>query len=114
VYEKGDKLDKISIENIKKLCKEESIVWSHHVAIRCQQRGIKTADVENCLMSGEIIEEYPEDYPYCSYLILGLSIKKQNLHVVCGIGNSRLWIITAYFPSIDKWELDCKTRKENK
>lgn len=64
-------------------------------------------------MSGEIIEEYPEDYPYCSYLILGLSIKKQYLHVVCGIGNSRLWIITAYFPSIDKWEPDCKTRKEN-
>ncbi|MPM03085.1 hypothetical protein SDC9_49344 [bioreactor metagenome] len=52
-------------------------------ATRCLQRGIKTADIENCILSGEIIEEYPDDYPYCSYLILGLTIKNQFLLDVC-------------------------------
>ena len=31
--------------------------------------------------------------------------------VVCGSGNKKLWVITAYFPSTDKWESDFKTRK---
>lgn len=91
---------------------ENSIIWSQHVATRCLQRGIKTVDIENCILNGEIIEEYPDDYPYYSYLILGLTTKNQFLHVVCGMGNNKLWIITAYFPSLDKWESDFKKRKE--
>lgn len=109
---KDDSLDQEVIVNIRKLCKENSIIWSQHVAIRGIQRGIKTADIENCILSGEIIEEYPDDYPYGSYLILGLTIKNQFLHVVCGIGDNKLWIITAYFPSLDIWEPDFKKRKE--
>ncbi len=105
-------MDQEILVNIKKLCKESSIIWSQHVATRCLQRGIKTADIENCILSGEIIEEYPDDYPYCSYLILGLTIKNQFLHVVCGIGDNKLWIITAYFPSLDKWEPSFIKRKE--
>ena len=110
---KDDSLDAGVIINIKKLCKEGSIVWSQHAATRCLQRGIKTTDIENCILSDdEIIEEYPDDYPYCSYLILGLTIENQFLHVVCGIGDNKLWIITAYFPSLDKWETSFKKRKE--
>ena len=105
-------MNQIKLENIRKLCRENLIIWSQHVATRCQQRGIKTIDIENCILNGEIIEEYPDDYPYCSYLILGVTINNQNLHVVCGIGDNKLWIITAYFPSSDKWEPDFKTRKE--
>ncbi|WP_019227212.1 DUF4258 domain-containing protein [Sedimentibacter sp. B4] len=46
-------------------------------------KGIKTAEIENCILSGEIIEEYPDDYPYCSYLILGLKINNQFLLYDC-------------------------------
>ncbi|MGB4439748.1 MAG: DUF4258 domain-containing protein [Sedimentibacter sp.] len=105
-------MDQIALENVRKLCKEESIIWSQHVATRCLQRGIKTIDIENCLLNGEIIEKYLDDYPYCSYLILGLTIKNQSLHVICGIGDSKLWIITAYFPSLEKRESNFKKRKE--
>ncbi len=105
-------MDQEVLINIKKLCDENSIIWSQHVATRCLQRGIKTNDIENCILSGEIIEKYPYDYPYCSYLILGLTIKNQYLHVICGIGDNKLWVITAYFPSLDKWEPDFKKRKE--
>ncbi len=35
------------------------------------------------------------------------------LHVVIGNHESDLFLITAYFPSFDKWESDFKTRKEN-
>lgn len=66
-----------------------------------------------CIMNGEIIEQYPDDYPYPSCLILGMSIEDKYLHVVIGHHESDLFLITAYFPSVDKWEADFKTRKEH-
>jgi hypothetical protein len=64
-------------------------------------------------MNGEIIEQYPTDYPYPSCLILGLSVSNQHIHVVVGSNMETLWIITAYYPNPDKWENDNKTRKED-
>lgn len=60
---------------------------------------------------GEIIERYPNDYPYPSCLLLGSAVNKRKIHIVCGIGNGKLYIITAYYPDTDKWENDYKTRK---
>ena len=95
---------------IKALCKSGSIEWTQHAMSRMDARGIEQHEVEDALLLGEAIETYPNDTPYPSYLILG----KNGLHVVCGIGLGRLWIITAYRPSSDKWEEDLKTRKEAK
>jgi hypothetical protein len=37
------------------------------------------------------------------------------MHVVAGVGDGKLWIITEYHPTLEKWENDYKTRKaENK
>ena len=33
------------------------------------------------------------------------------MHVCCAIGDNKLWIITAYYPTEEKWESDYKTRK---
>ncbi|WP_026767768.1 DUF4258 domain-containing protein [Selenomonas ruminantium] len=92
---------------LKKLCKEDNISWTNHVLQRLIQRGIHTSDVVEAIMTGEIIEDYPDDYPYPSCLVLG----SNKLHVVCGVGEGRLWIITAYSPTPDKWESDLKTRR---
>jgi hypothetical protein len=64
-------------------------------------------------VNGEIIEQYPNDYPFPSCLVLGLSVHKKCLHVVCGIGDAELWLITAYYPNIDKWEEGFRVRKGN-
>jgi hypothetical protein len=76
------------------------------------KRNITIEDVENVLMSGEIIEEYPDDYPYPSCLILGCSPENNHVHVVCGISDTELHLITAYYPNPVKWLEDFKTRKE--
>jgi hypothetical protein len=39
--------------------------------LRLRERGIKRADVINCIQSGEIIEQYLDDMPFPSCLILG-------------------------------------------
>lgn len=104
----------MQIEDLQKICKLENIEITLHAAKRLEQRGITTDDILSCIFSGNIIEQYPEDYPFPSCLILGMSIKKQFIHVVMGSDTERLWIITAYYPSIEKWEKDLRTRKENK
>ena len=43
--------------------------------------------------------------------MLGWLVDNKPIHIVCGIGDSKLWLITAYIPGSDKWEDDYKTRK---
>jgi hypothetical protein len=99
------------IDKIRYLCAECSIVWTAHIALRLRQRNIKTEDVEFAVLTGEIIENYVNDYPYPSCLILGKSVKGQWLHVVCGIGKDELRMVTAYYPNPLEWSDDLKTRK---
>lgn len=63
-------------------------------------------------MNGEIIENYPEDYPFPSALVLECKNGKP-MHIVAGIGKNKLWIITAYYPDEKHWSSDYKTRKEH-
>ncbi len=75
------------------------------------ERGILLEDVENVLNNGSIIEEYPDDYPFPSCLILGNSNEK-NPHVCASLDDGYIYIITAYIPDSTRWESDLKTRKE--
>ena len=93
--------------NIKDFCRQGRIEWTAHVQQRIVQRGISRQDVKDALMSGEIIEDYPDDCPFPSCLMLGAN----RLHVVCGVSTEALWVITAYRPMEDQWETDLKTRK---
>ena len=62
-------------------------------------------------MVGEIIEEYPTAYPYPCALFLGYTCENKPLHVVAGTDGTELWLITAYYPTLDKWDNDYKSRK---
>ena len=92
---------------IKALCSRGKIEWTNHSMQRLLKREISREEVKTAIMTGEVIENYPNDYPFPSCLVLGAN----NIHVVCGVGQGKLWIITAYHPSLDKWESDLKTRK---
>ena len=107
-------MDGITIDILRNLCKDETILVTQHVYSRCRERGISYADIKNAILKGEIIELYPSDYPYPSCLLLGATVNNKYLHVVCGIGEGKLWIVTAYYPNPEKWEPDMKTRKGNK
>lgn len=89
----------------------KNLNFTIHSLDRLKERGILIHDVQNALKSGEIIEHYPNDYPFPSCLVFGISCGGRIMHVCCGIGNNKIWIITAYFPTTDKWENDLKTRK---
>ena len=107
-------MEKLDINIIKQLIKDEKIRWTNHIVVRLLQRNITQDDVLNTLLNGEIIEEYENDYPYPSCLVYGISLNNKILHVVCSSNEEELWIITAYYPDNIEWENDLKTRKEIK
>ncbi len=107
-------MKKLNIDDIKKMVKDGKIRWTKHVIVRLFQRNISQEDIENALLDGEIIEEYENDYPYPSCLVYGINLNDEVLHIVCGLNEIELWIITAYYPDNIKWEEDLKKRKEKK
>lgn len=102
----------IRIERLQEYYKQDKIIISVHAQQRLRQRGIKQKDIKSCIMSGEIIEQYPDDFPFPSCLIFGYSIDEKVLHVVASDEGTASRIITAYYPNIEKFENDLKTRKE--
>lgn len=103
----------MDLELIKSLCNENKLQWTNHILVRLLQRNIKITDVKEEILSGKIIEEYPDDYPHPSCLILGITLNKQFLHIVCGIDENLLWLITAYKPSINEWDETFTKRRRN-
>ena len=102
----------MGIDRIQKLCEENSIHWTDHAIKRIIQRGITRAEVKHVLSVGKIIEEYPEDYPYPSCLIVGTTVERRHIHVVCGVANDELWIISVYIPNPEEWVDAFSKRKE--
>ena len=102
----------LKIEELRKLCNDETIQMTSHVIQRCRERRIKYEDIKYCIMNGEIIENYPNDYPFPSALVLGFLVNSKHLHIVVGLTDDSIWIITAYYPDLSKWKKDFKTRKE--
>ena len=90
---------------------DSNIKWAKHCLERMQERDISINDVESCLQTGEIIEDYPDDFPHPSCLIFGHTKENKILHIVVGSDSSNLFFITAYFPNTDKFEKDLKTRR---
>lgn len=96
-----------------------SVEYRAHCLKRMMERDISRKDVENCIMKGEIIEDYhldefnlsTESYPSC--LILGVTVIEQKaLHVVIGYKESTIIVITAYRPDVECWMPDNRTRRK--
>ena len=106
------KQDLLKIEMIKEYIVNRKIDWTKHCLNRLNQRNILISDVKKAIENGKIIEYYYDDYPYPSCLILGYDMNNKVLHIVCGVSDNLVHMITAYYPDISKWENDMKTRRK--
>ncbi len=102
----------IDINILRKYYDEDNVLISEHAVMRFKQRDIKMKDIRYAINNGEIIEQYPDDYPYPSCLILGKTKSDEYIHIVMSDEGTMSRIITAYYPDADKWSQDFRTRKE--
>jgi hypothetical protein len=75
-----------------------------------RERHISPIEVKHAILSGEVLEQYPEDKYRPSCLICGVTKEGRILHVHCSI--DPVWIITAYDPTLnpDEWDPEFRRR----
>jgi hypothetical protein len=88
------------------------IVLRLHAVKRMAKRAISEEDIRTVVTSGKTIEEYPNDMPYPSRLLLGWSGNRP-LHVVVAenIEQQQVIVITVYEPDAERWTSDYARRK---
>jgi len=96
---------------IKFLMNNRTIVLSNRFLDMLTKRGISLSHVKSAIYSSEIIEQYPNDYPYPSVLILGYTNDNKPIHIAISVKEGLACLFAIYYPSLDVWESDFKTRK---
>ena len=88
------------------------LVFRIHALKRMRQRHIDEEDIRHVVMTGEIIENYPDTTPFPCRLVMGWC-RSRCLHVVVAddIHAREIIVITAYEPNPFEWESDLKRRK---
>lgn len=74
------------------------------------ERMITADEIKETVLTGEIIEEYPDDRRGESCLVFRVA-QNRPIHVVCSPKAEYLAIITAYLPAADQWSSDYKVRR---
>ena len=97
-------------EILKRVFGEKQYIMSLHASDRAVKRDIDDFEIEEAVIDGEIIEDYPDDKYGPSCLILGRTKADRILHVQASYP-PKVKVITVYEPSPDEWESDWKTRK---
>jgi hypothetical protein len=106
------KLPDDAAEFVKRCVRQNRIKWTYHVNMRLEGRFIPRRFIVGSTDNYEIIEGYPEDKYFPSYLVY-THYQKRVFHVLfaCDVGEDNVRIITAYYPGPDHWEADFKTRR---
>ncbi|MCJ7483860.1 MAG: DUF4258 domain-containing protein [Thermodesulfovibrionales bacterium] len=81
-----------------------------HAVKRMIRRLIDRVEIEDAVLTGEIIEEYPDDKYSPSCLIYGRSKSGRHLHVQLSLPPTVV-IITAYDPDETEW-IDFRVRRK--
>jgi hypothetical protein len=96
-------------KKLAKLIESGEILISNHARVRMFERNISTDDLITIISSGEIIEEYHDDEPCPSVLIVGF-IETVAYHTVIAICTDHIRVITVYIPEENKW-IDYRRRR---
>jgi len=100
-------------ENVSDIVKKPySLLFRVHALRQMFNRRIDETDIEEVVRKGTIIEEYPDDTPYPSYLMYRI-VRGRPLHVVGAYDKEEgvIIVVTAYEPDPDRWEEHHTRRK---
>jgi hypothetical protein len=88
------------------------LIYRQHAIKRMHERCITEPEIEQAIESGTIIEQYPNDTPYPSVLLLGhAGIKAIHIVYADSIENDARIIITVYEPDPRIWFENLKRRR---
>ena len=96
----------IEIEDIKARVRADQYVYTLHAEIERRTDNLTFAQIEDALLHGEILEQYPDTGRGESCLVVGFA-GDVPIHVVCGWRGAKVAVVTVYVPRppkfIDPW-----------
>jgi len=87
----------MDIEKIKAQVRVNQYVYTHHAEIERRADELTFAQVEEALLNGEILEQYPDTGRGESCLVVGFA-EDVPIHAVCGWRGEKVALITVYIP----------------
>jgi len=95
---------------LKQVFLNQQYLFTAHASNRAVQRNILSSEIEEAVVDGQVIEDYPDDKYSPSCLIMGQTKLARILHIQVSYPPS-VKIITVYEPSSNDWGNDWRTRK---
>ena len=92
------------VDEIRQKLETDRFDFSKHAVDQSIRRRIGVQEMLEAIANGEIIEEYPNDKYWPSYLIYGKTAEGRPLHVQCSHPSRPLVkIVTLYEPDPARW-----------
>lgn len=93
----------LTLQWIQEQVRQGHFLYTLHADEERRNDGLSPDDVRAALLTGRVIEEYPEDPRGSSCLVHG-RVGGRDVHIVCGRNRSGwLVLITVYLPGPPKW-----------
>ena len=92
----------MTIRNIQDKIEKSKYRFSGHAVKRMIEKAVGRQEVEEAILTGEIIEEYPRDKYSPSCLIYGKTRRERELHVQVSYPPTVV-VITTYEPDPKEW-----------
>ncbi len=102
------------INEIRSAINLEQVIISRHAKEEAENDDLSLEEIIFSVMNGEIIENYPDDFPFPSCLILGRNQEKEPIHSVWAYNENTGFavLITVYRPDFNMWS-EWRVRKNS-
>lgn len=101
----------MNIEDIIVAIRKSQVRITDHADEEAVDDKLRFDEIYYSVMQGEIIEDYPNDKPFPSCLIMGKNFTGEAIHSVWAYNSKNQWavLITVYRPDPTRW-IDWKVR----
>lgn len=93
----------MNFREIQKRVKKRDYLFSEHADEERTKDKLTTEEIEQSILSGEVIEERLEDPRGESRLIVGKTKEGKIIHIVIGLRFGKPVVVTNYIPSQEGW-----------
>jgi hypothetical protein len=92
----------MDLNDIQAKVRANQYLYSHHAEIERQADELTFAEIEEALLNGTVLENYPDTGRGESCLIVGFA-GTTPIHIVCGWRKDKVVLITVYIPRPPKF-----------
>lgn len=103
----------MNINNLINAIRNSRVRITNHADEEAADDNLSFEEIYFSVIHGNIIENYPDDFPYPSCLVLGKTFSGDPIHSVWAYNPSNEWavLVTAYRPDPSRW-VDWKERRK--